>query len=378
MSSNPNPSFDERQWIINIRHTLKAELENETDFPACIFNVPKTLMSTDPASYTPQEVAIGPYYFWRPELYGMESYKLDAVKSAQKQLHDTFVPKAEQKAEITEVDDQGEAMQPEEIYSDYTKRLISQLWKLLLSRVNKGPIKLIKKLVVSKPTKLLSKLPWKTFQDVVFPQQNVEKKSDDESSTSSKHMNKPPLVEEITIPSVIELAKSNVRFLPTVGNISTVSFDAKKAVLHLPTISLDVNTVVVLRNVVAYEASSASGPLVLTRYTELMNGIIDTEEDAKLLREKGSDAGVANLWNGMNKSIKMTKVPRSDRVIEDVNKYYYNRWKVKFGKYMKVYVFGSWKFLTLLATIVLLLLTTLQAFCSVYNCRKFNLGSTSE
>ncbi|ESR40749.1 hypothetical protein CICLE_v10027364mg [Citrus x clementina] len=378
MSSNPNPSFDERQWIINIRHTLKAELENETDFPACIFNVTKTLMSTDPASYTPQEVAIGPYYFWRPELYGMESYKLAAAKRAQKQLHDTFVPKAEQKAEITEVDDQGEAMQPEEIHSDYTKRLISQLWKLLLSRVNKGPIKLIKKLVVSKPTKLLSKLPWKTFQDVVFPQQNVEKKSDDESSTSSKHMNKPPLVEEITIPSVTELAKSNVRFLPTVGNISTVRFDAKKAILHLPTISLDVNTVVVLRNVVAYEASSASGPLVLTRYTELMNGIIDTEEDAKLLREKGSDAGVANLWNGMNKSIKMTKVPRLDRVIEDVNKYYYNRWKVKFGKYMKFYVFGSWKFLTLLATIVLLLLTTLQAFCSVYNCRKFNLGSTSE
>ncbi|KAL9460159.1 hypothetical protein AB3S75_003376 [Citrus x aurantiifolia] len=178
-------------------------------------------------------------------------------------------------------------MQPEEIYSDYTKRLISQLWKLLLSRANKGPLKLIKKLVVSKPTKLSSKLPWKTLQDVVFPQQNVEKKSDDESSTSSKHMNKPPLVEEITIPSVTELAKSNVRFLPTVGNISTVSFDAKKAMLHLPTISLDVNTEVVLRNVVAYEASSASGPLVLTRYTELMNGIIDTEEDAKLLREKG-------------------------------------------------------------------------------------------
>ncbi|KAK9232418.1 hypothetical protein WN943_022664 [Citrus x changshan-huyou] len=55
--------------------------------------------------------------------------------------------------------------------------------------------------------------------------------------------------------------------------------------------------------------------------------------------------------------------------MEDVNKYYYNRWKVKFGKYMKLYVFGSWKFLTLLAAIVLLLLTTLQAFCSDYNCR---------
>ncbi|KAH9715510.1 hypothetical protein KPL71_021077 [Citrus sinensis] len=177
------------------------------------------------------------------------------------------------------VDDQGEAMHPEEIYSDDTKRLFSQLWKLLLT-LDKGPIKLIRKLVVSKPIKLLFKLPWKTLQNVVFPQENVEKNSDDESSPLSKHMNNPPFVEKITIPSVTEPAKSNVRFLPTVGDISTVSFDAKKAILHLPTISLDVNTEVVLKNVVAYEASSASGPLALTRYTELMNGIIDTEEDA--------------------------------------------------------------------------------------------------
>ncbi|KAK9923035.1 hypothetical protein M0R45_031470 [Rubus argutus] len=49
---------------------------------------------------------------------------------------------------------------------------------------------------------------------------------------------------------------------------------------------LDGNTEVVLRNLVAYEASTVSGPLVLARYTELMNGIIDTKEDVKLLREK--------------------------------------------------------------------------------------------
>ena len=57
-----------------------------------------------------------------------------------------------------------------------------------------------------------------------------------------------------------------------------------------------------------------------------------------MLREKGiivirlkSDAEVANLWNGMNKSIRMTKVPHLDRVIEDVNKYYYKRWRLSLG-----------------------------------------------
>ena len=69
-----------------------------------------------------------------------------------------------------------------------------------------------------------------------------------------------------------------------------------------------------------------------------MGSLIPKRMHAKMLREKGiivirlkSDAEVANLWNGMNKSIRMTKVPHLDRVIEDVNKYYYKRWRLSLG-----------------------------------------------
>ncbi|ESR40748.1 hypothetical protein KPL70_020953 [Citrus sinensis] len=557
MSSNPNPNptFDEHQWIISIRRKLEEELETDTDFPVCIFSVPKTLMFSNPDSYTPQEVAIGPYHYFRPELHEMEWYKLAAAKRAQTHidgdhkfqyivdqlkklelkiracyhkflnfnsetlawmmaidasflleflqiyavkegkssatspststshlldyagtkaahnailrdmvmlenqiplfvlrkmlelqysslesaddmlqamlmgfceelspftlmkdmpmidvlecahlldfLYDTIVPKVEQKSEITEVvEDQGDDKQPKERDtgdSTFVKKIFSEIWKLL-SKLNKGPILFIKKLLVSKPVKFFLKLPFtmlsklpgfsmlaQPIQYLLFPQDNDDKKSDDESSHTSNNINKPPLVEEITIPSVTELAKSQVRFLATVGNISTVRFDTKTATLHLPTISFDVNTEVILRNLVAYEASNASGPLVFTRYTELMSGIIDTEEDVKLLREKGiilnrlkSDAEVTNLWNGMSKSIRLTKVPHIDKVIEGINKHYNSQWKVKFWKSMKHYVFGSWQFLTLLATIMLLLLMTLQAFCSVYNCRKIKFVSDSD
>ncbi|KAL9463024.1 hypothetical protein AB3S75_000936 [Citrus x aurantiifolia] len=550
---NPNPSFDECRWIINIRRTLEEELESDTDFPVCIFSVPKTLRSSDPDAYTPQQVAIGPYHSWRPELYDMEMYKLTAAKRAQRHingdhkfqyvvdqlkelelkiracyhkylnfsnealawmmaidasflleflqiytieedkltttyssrsmshlldsagtkaahnailgdvvmlenqiplfvlrkivevqyssleladdmlqamlmgfceelspfkmmkdlpmidisecthlldfLYDTIVPKAELNSEVTEdVQYQGDENQPKEgetddpVYINYFFILICKL----LSMLDIGPICLIKKLLLSRPVKFFFKLPWtilsklpgfsilgKPSQYLVFPEDNEENQSHAESP-SRRHMNKPPLVEEIAIPSVTELAKVNVHFSATVGNISTVRFDTKTATLHLPTISFDVNTEVILRNLVAYEALNPSGPLVLSRYTELMNGIIDTEEDVKLLREKGiilnrlkSDAEVANLWNGMNKSIRLTKVPHIDKVIGGVNKYYNSQWKVKFRKNMKVYVFGSWKCLTLLATIMLLLLMTLQAFCSVYSCRNFKFISDS-
>lgn len=134
----------------------------------------------------------------------------------------------------------------------------------------------------------------------------------------------------------------------------------------------------------AYEACNASGPLVFTRYTEFMNGIVDTEEDAKLLRERGiilnrlkSDEEAANLCNGMSRSVKLTKVPFLDTVIEDVNKYYNGRWKVKAGNCIKRYVFGSWQILTLLACILLLFLMSLQAFCSVYSCARILQLSTS-
>ncbi|MED6123610.1 hypothetical protein PIB30_050742 [Stylosanthes scabra] len=85
-----------------------------------------------------------------------------------------------------------------------------------------------------------------------------------------------------------------------------------------------------------------SRQLVVAGCTEFMNGIIDTEEDAKILRERGiamnqlkSDLEVANMWNGMNKSLRLTKVLKLDMVIEDVNKFYSGTTMVKVQKFMK-------------------------------------------
>lgn len=234
--------------------------------------------------------------------------------------------------------------------SGYVKSAFAQVWAIL-SKLNRGPARALKRL--SNP-------------------------EDDEKSDSKDNVDKPPSIEDITIPSVTELTNADVRFVPTNKGILNVEFDTKTFTLYLPVVSLDINSEVVLRNLVAYEACIAKGPLVLARYTEFMNGIVDTEEDAKFLREKGiilnhlkSDSEVANLWNGMNKSVRLTKVAFLDKVIDNVNKYYNCRWNVKTKRFMKSYIFGSWQFLTFLATIVLLLLMVLQSFCSVYTCSRF-------
>ncbi|BBG99159.1 Plant protein of unknown function D, partial [Prunus dulcis] len=490
-SSKTSTNFNEFQWVIQIQKTLEEELEYDGEIPVSIFNVPKALLASDPDSYIPQEVAIGPYHYLRPELYEMERYKVAAAKRTQKQLQclkfqdlveqlkklepriracyhkyldfngDTlgwmmaiaasfflellqiygakegrsahhailrdlvmlenqiplFVSRRILELQFTSLEQADDLLlsmlmglckelSPFKVVDqDLPKIQVSECAHLLdflyqmitpkLERgmeaaveLNKGPVRLLKKLLVSGPVKVFFKLPWTILSNLpgfamlkqpvsyLFSTQDKEE-TKPENENSSNSISKPPLIEEITIPSVSDLVKSGVRFVKTKGSLSTISFDPKTVTFYLPATSLDVNTEVILRNLVAYEVSNASGPLVLTRYTELMNGIIDTEEDVKLLREKGiilnrlkSDEEVAKVWNGMSKSIRLTKVPFLDKAIEDVNKYYNGRWKVKMTKFMKVYVFGSWQFLAVLAGLLLLLLMTLQAFCSVYSCSR--------
>ncbi|KAE9464357.1 hypothetical protein C3L33_03756, partial [Rhododendron williamsianum] len=179
------------------------------------------------------------------------------------------------------------------------------------------------------------------------------------------------------IPSVSHLSQAGVPLRPATGGIATVKFDQSTKKLYLPVIRLNVNSEVIMRNLVAYEASIGSESLAFTRYIELMNGLINTDEDAKLLREKKiivnslkSDADVAQLFNGMSKPVRLTNVPFIDKTIEDVNKYYNNTKAVKFNRRFKNFVYDSWRILTILAVVLLMLLMGVQSFCSVYSCPK--------
>ncbi|CAL5051386.1 unnamed protein product [Urochloa decumbens] len=246
---------------------------------------------------------------------------------------------------------------------------------------------------VTKPIAFVVKAPWKMLTvlpgfsamkhpvEAFFMSGGADGSATNPSSSGAAgagYLTRPPLIEEIMVPSVTELANAGVNFSPTTGDLSTIAFDAKTATFHLPVVTLDSNTEVVLRNLVAYEAAAAAGPLVLARYTELMNGIIDADDDVAVLRRRGvvlnrmkSDGEVAKLWNGMARSVRLTKVASVDRAVEEVNRYYNGRWRVKAKRFMRKYVFSSWQVLTFLAAVLMLLLTTLQAFCSVYTCSRW-------
>ncbi|KAJ3677265.1 hypothetical protein LUZ60_002989 [Juncus effusus] len=302
-------------------------------------------------------------------------------------LYHNVIPKLEGQIEQTEISiGDEEEITPEELEDlDKVKEALEKV-----SKLNLGPIRFIKDNLISKPFDALTKLPetlmkkipvFAIFTPFVEYFMSQSKLSNTQSSINGLSVNniiKSPLLEEITIPSVSKLSKAGITFVPTEEGIDGICFDERTAILNLPIVTLDANTEVTIRNLIAYEASVVKGALVFARYIELMNGIIDTEHDVKILRRSGvilnrmkSDKEVADLWNGMSRATKITRVPKIDRTIEDVKIFSSRNCKNKVNKFMKKYVYGAWPILTLLATMILLLMTGLQTFCSVYTCSRW-------
>ncbi|GLJ35876.1 hypothetical protein SUGI_0720040 [Cryptomeria japonica] len=265
--------------------------------------------------------------------------------------------------------------------STYLMRALKAIWKAL-SSIQIGLVELVsalsERVLKERPVQLvtqLSKNLVSAFETLSIKRRDeTDDEKDEETGFPSAET--PPTRDELAIPSVSDLYSAGVKFLPTEGDLTTIRFDPNTATLYLPKVRLDCNTEVVLRNLVAFEASAAPGALIFTRYTDFMNGIIDTVEDVGLLRKSGiiyshlaDDGKVASLWNGLGKCVKLTKVQHLDQVIADVNKHYHKRWSVAVKEKINRYIFGSWRLLTVVAAGILLLLTCLEAFCSVYECK---------
>ncbi|TVU42958.1 hypothetical protein EJB05_09385, partial [Eragrostis curvula] len=256
-----------------------------------------------------------------------------------------------------------------------------------VSSLDVAPVRFIKKNLISRPMSMASSLPGQIMLKVPVLSAlapllgKLMASTDMEARLKGVNLGSiinSPLAQEIMIPSVAQLAGWGVRFAPAPEGIAGISFDAATATLSLPIITLDGNTEVVLRNLVAYEAVAVRGPLVLARYTELMNGIIDTPKDIKILRQCGvvvnqlkSDKEATDMWNGMCRATRLSKVARLDAVIREVNAHRSRRAAARAQRLLKKYVFKSWRILTLLAALVLLLMTAMQTFCSVYPCQSW-------
>ncbi|VAI11780.1 unnamed protein product [Triticum turgidum subsp. durum] len=387
--------FDETQWIIRIRRILEEEIELGDDQPVSIFDVLKPLLCTKPEAYVPQLVALGPYHHCRQGLRDMEMYKLSAAKRAQshlpsmkfQQLVDVFATfehriRSHYHRQLNLTDETLAWMMAIDV--SFLLEFLQTFCKSNNHRtLQRMPSRMSHLVDPSHRTSVHSML----LRDIVMLENQIPMfllvKVVEMWCLSGHSIQRPNLSsmlsgffqEEIAVPSITQLAYVGVTFTPTAGSISTIEFCARTATLHLPVISIDMTTEVVLRNLVAYEASIGSRALVFARYVELMNGIIDTDEDARLLREHGiilnhlkSDQEVAELWNGMTWSVRLTRVPALDRVIDELNRYHGACWKVRVRAFVKAHLLGSRDMVACAMMVLLLLFVGVQAFCLSRGC----------
>lgn len=239
---------------------------------------------------------------------------------------------------------------------------------------------------ILKPVQVIANIPWSSISGI-FRKGTLRNGDGKEKSLDN---------DEIDIPSVWYLYRyADVKCRPIMeeggggGLIKDIRFSEKDATLYLPVLNLDATSEVIFRNLVAYEAamSKSSTGLEFARYVNLMNGIIDTAADVKLLKQNGvivngasagtvlTDDEIAQLFNGMKRfyvgSSSSSEKSNVDVAIGNVNKYYDRKLVVRLRKQIKKQFYTSWKGLGIIYTILLLAVLSLQSFCQVYTCSRF-------
>ncbi|KAI3790334.1 hypothetical protein L2E82_03299 [Cichorium intybus] len=223
---------------------------------------------------------------------------------------------------------------------------------------------------ILKPFQVIQDIPW----DKILTVSGLKTVKD-----PGKHEG--PMVQEIKIPSVSSLHYyAGIDFRCISGGIRDIKFVEEEATLYLPVITLDVNSEVVLRNLVAYETAMnySHSKSSISQFVDLLSGIIDNIEDAKLLKQKGIIKGdlpndqIAELFNGINKATNNS----CSKTVANINKYYKKRLVVKTYKFIKKRLVSLWKVMTSLLTVLLLLLLVLYSFCEFYGCPNL-FGSSS-
>lgn len=198
-----------------------------------------------------------------------------------------LMPKAFQKSQITDHDEEfdGENEKDEEIIIDEESHssvmeFFNVTWNTL-SKLNIHPVCFLKALLNSIPLQLLLKMPWNIITKLPVLKMLKEPiehmfmgQGKEDAKPENDNVVRPPLIEELTIPSVTLLSKSGVRFVPTDGGICSTHCDVKTHTLSLPRVNLDVNTDITCpQSHGILMPCNAAGPLVFTRYTEFMNGM---------------------------------------------------------------------------------------------------------
>ncbi|KAL8189583.1 hypothetical protein R6Q57_029149 [Mikania cordata] len=198
------------------------------------------------------------------------------------------------------------------------------------------------------------------------------------------------MAEEIKIPSVSELrkvARVEFRLSPKNEGIRNINFvQGKVRCCYLPLITLNNDSEVILRNLVAYEKLMAKNSfmggygLELTEYVDFMCGIIDNAKDVKLLRDQKiiegdlSDEEIVKLFNGIGKScIKMSVESELMKTVSQLNMVYESVPRIWVQRTVEKKFRASAKYITFVIIISTALILVREVYLMVHGVSSFHM-----
>ncbi|CAL5355332.1 unnamed protein product [Camellia sinensis] len=177
----------------------------------------------------------------------------------------------------------------------------------------------------------------------------------------------------LRIQNAAALHKAGVKF--EVGSSSECLLDIQfnKGVLKIPHLCITDNTEQLLRNIIALEWYLHGQNSYIIDYVGFMENLIDTPEDVKILEKNGilehwlgDKSAVSNLFNNLT-----THVPMKSSnyyfygISEHLNSYCKVPWHNWKATLKRDYFSSPWRVASTVAAIVLLMLTFIQAICSI-------------
>ncbi|KAF6153872.1 hypothetical protein GIB67_001105 [Kingdonia uniflora] len=188
-----------------------------------------------------------------------------------------------------------------------------------------------------------------------------------------------PLVEERQlIHSVTELQEAGVKFKKRNGH-DLLDIEFEKGVLKIPPLYIDDNTVPLLLNFVAYEQCDEEAEPYFTDHLMFFDSLLNSVTDVEILHKNGivnhvlgSDKDVVNLFNKLGREIvydvEDCHLAAQMKGVNDYYKSYYKKkchlWRTNL---IRDFFSSPWTFLSLLAAIVLLLLTIAQTVMAFFS-----------
>ncbi|KAL4019901.1 UPF0481 protein [Cucumis melo var. makuwa] len=145
-------------------------------------------------------------------------------------------------------------------------------------------------------------------------------------------------------------------------------------VMEIPRLLIHDGTRSLFLNLIAFEQCHLDCSNDITSYVVFMDNLIDSHEDVAYLHYcgiiehwLGSDEEVADLFNRLCQEV-VYDINDSylSQLSEDVNRYYNHRWNAWRATLKHNYFSNPWAIISLIAAVVLLLLTFAQAFYGVF------------